>query len=213
VKRERGVRASRALVFLLAGLVPLGAGWLVARSGPSPPANGRWSPEAIPDVALCTHEGRTVLLHRDLLAGKVVVLNFLYTKCTGVCPKTVRNLCEVQRLLGDRVGRDVFFYSVTLKPEQDSPEVLRAYADAVGAGPGWLFLTGTPADVERVRHGFGFVDPDPDVDTDRSQHIGMVLYGNEARRSWAACPGESNPAVLAEQILWMLPQRGDGDGK
>ena len=97
-------------------------------------------------------------------------------------------------------------YSFTLKPEEDTPEALRAYAEAHGVGPGWLFLTGSPADLELVRRKFGFVDPDPAVDADRSSHVGMVLFGDVAHEQWAGCPCLSNPRVMLEQILWMMPE-------
>src|SRR5262245_12093462 len=171
------------------------------RTGPA----GHFAPGAFPNLPLRTHEGKEVRFYDDLLKGKVVVLHFFYTRCDGVCPQTVENLLQVQRILGERVGREVFLYSISIKPDEDSPERLAAYAKEVGAGPGWLFLTGEGDVVEGLRRGLGFVDPDPGVDKDKSQHVGMVLYGNEARQSWAACPGGSSPELLAEQILWMVP--------
>ncbi|PYU13542.1 MAG: SCO family protein, partial [Acidobacteria bacterium] len=86
------------------------------------------------------------------------------------------------------VGRDIFMYSITLKPEEDTPKVLQEYAKSNGVKPGWLFLTGKPGDVEKLRRKLGFVDPDPTVDKDKSQHIGVILYGNETLDRWAACP-------------------------
>jgi protein SCO1 len=178
------------------------------RMGPG----GHFAPGAFPNLPLRTHEGKEVRFHDDLLKGKVAVLHFFYTRCDGVCPRTVENLVEVQRILGERIGREVFLYSISLKPDEDPPERLAAYAKEVGAGPGWLFLTGEADVVERLRRGLGFVDPDPEVDKDKSQHVGMVLFGNEARQSWVACPGGSSPELMAEQILWMVPAPGERTG-
>lgn len=163
-------------------------------------------PDYFPDVVLHSHEGKQVRFYDDLIKDKIVVINFMYARCEGVCPGNTANLRKVQKLLGDLVGRDVFFYSFTLKPEEDTPEVLATYAAAHGVGPGWQFLTGSPEDMEAVRQALGFTDPDPLLDQDKSTHVGVVLYGSEPHQQWAACPGLAEPGVLAEQILWMVPE-------
>jgi protein SCO1/2 len=107
----------------------------------------------------------------------------------------------VQEILGPRVGRDIFMYSISLDPEHDTPRVLKRYARQFGAKPGWLFLTGTPDAVEALRRRLGFVDSDPVVDKDRSQHIGMVKYGIEPLERWAACPVFVKPETMARALL------------
>src|SRR5260221_9633098 len=129
-----------------------------------------------PNVALRTHEDKTVRFYDDLIAGKFVVINFMYTGCGEICPGMTANLVEVQRLLGERIGRDIFMYSITLQPELDTPAILRGYAETFGVQPGWLFLTGARDDVELLRRKLGFVDPDPLVDRDLGQHIGIVKF-------------------------------------
>ena len=121
------------------------------------------------------------------------------------------NLVKVQKALGDRVGRDIFVYSFTLKPKRDTPAVLKAYAEMHGVKPGWSFVTGSPRDMELLRVKLGFVDPDPKIDKDKSQHIGNVRYGNEALQLWAACPGLANPQWIVESIGYVdWPNRGRG---
>ena len=117
-------------------------------------------------------------------------------------PHTIAvNLVRVQQLLGDRVGRDIFMYSLTLTPEHDTPKVLKKYAKAHGVGPGWWLLTGKPQDIELLRRKLGFVDPDPAVDANKSQHIGMIRFGIEALERWSACPGQANPNWIVKSIL------------
>lgn len=180
----------------------LGAAVPAAERAPAKPIG----PDYFPNVVLRTHEGKEVRFYDDLIKGKTVVINFMYARCEGQCPGTTANLRKVQRLLGDAVGRDVHMYSLSLKPEQDSPEDLATYAAAHGVGPGWTFLTGEPEDLELLRQKLGFTDPNPDLDQDKSSHIGMVLYGNESKQQWAACPCLSDPRVMVEQISWMLPE-------
>ena len=157
----------------------------------------------LPNLPLITHEGRKVLFYDDLVKGKIVTINFFYSHCEEICPLVTANLAKVQKLLGARVGRDIFMYSITLKPEEDTPRVIKDFREAHGARPGWTFLTGTPADIELLRRKLGFTYPDPQIDKDKSQHIGNVRYGNEPQALWAACPGQANPEWIVESISWV----------
>ncbi len=156
-----------------------------------------------PDVVLTTHLGKKVRLYEDLIKDKIVVIGLMYARCTGVCPIITSNLVKVQKLLGDRVGRDIFFYSMTVQPEHDSPKVLKQYAKMHGVGPGWYFLTGKPDEVDLVRRKLGFVDPNPEVDKDKTRHSGNVRYGNEPRCLWAMFQGQAKPEWMLESILWV----------
>jgi protein SCO1/2 len=162
-----------------------------------------------PNLQLTTHEGKQVRLYDDLIKDKMVVMNFMYSRCTGVCTPVGANLRRVQKIFGPRVGRDMFFYSFTLKPEEDTPEALNDYAKRLDAGPGWYFLTGAPGDMEHLRRCLGFTDPDPARDADKSNHTGLVRYGNEPLQLWAACPGGINtPKSLAHSISFVdWPER------
>jgi protein SCO1/2 len=166
-----------------------------------------------PNVVLRTHENKTVRFYDDLIKGKIVLINFMYAKCAdGLCPRQTPNLVLVQRALGDRVGRDIFMYSITLKPEEDTPAVLRAYANAYGVKSGWLFLTGKPDDVEILRRKLGFVSSKPARDRNKNSHLGVVLYGNEALDRWAACPALTDPGEIARYVLWMEPKTARAKG-
>jgi protein SCO1/2 len=163
----------------------------------------------LPNISLITHEGKKVLFYDDLIKDKIVVINMMYVTCEGICPSITSNLVKVQKLLGDRMGRDIFFYSITLKPQTDTPEKLKEHVKTHGIQPGWTFLTGAPADIEVLRRKLGFVDPDPIVDKDTTNHIGNIRYGNEPLMLWAAMPGLIKPASLVEaiqtQVDWPKP--------
>lgn len=168
-------------------------------SKPKPTTANRPSASRFPDVMLTTHEGRDVRFYQDLMKGKVMLINFMYSTCTD-CPTYTANLARVQRLFGDRVGRDVFMYSISLDPEQDTPQVLRDYAKNHSVQEGWTFLTGSMADITTLRRRLGLRDPDPTVDADKAQHIGVVLYGNERLDRWAACPALSEPREIVKYV-------------
>jgi protein SCO1/2 len=166
----------------------------------------------LPNVPLFTHEGKRVMFYDDLIKGRVVTLNFFFAKCDEVCPLVTANLAKVQKLLGADVGTKLFMYSFTLKPEEDNVEAIRHYREMFNAKPGWTFLTGKSADMEKIRKGIGFTYPDPKIDADKTQHIGNVRYGNEPLMLWGACPGMARPQFVAESVAWMVqPNASSGD--
>jgi protein SCO1/2 len=167
------------------------------------PSRERIRQRYFPNLVLTTHEGRTVKFYDDLVKDKIVIFNMFYAKCEGICSPITRNLARLQQMLGNRVGKDIFMYSFTLKPKEDNVEALAHYAHMHKAKPGWFFLTGSVADMETVRRKLGFVDPDPEVDKDLSNHIGVIKYGNEPLERWGGCPGMSSPEWIAETLSWV----------
>jgi protein SCO1 len=163
----------------------------------------------LPNFLLTTHEGKQVRFYDDLIKDKIVVINMMYAQCQGVCTPITANLVRVHKLLGPRVGRDIFFYSITITPEKDSPKALKHYAQMhkIRPGSGWLFLTGKPDEIETLRRKLGFVDPDPVVDRDKSNHIGNVRFGNEPRMLWAAHPALARASAIASAIAGLSDDR------
>jgi protein SCO1 len=192
----------RDVLVMLGGTPP--AGGVVGRASDSYDTSRRKTQERhFPNVELTTHEGKKVRFYDDLIKDKIVVINFFYAECTGICPGITANLQRVQKLLGDRVGRDIFMYSITLQPEKDKPAALDHYVKMHKIKPGWTFLTGKPDEIDLLRRKLGFSDTNPELDKDRNNHIGMVRYGNEPRQWWAMCPGQAKPAWIVESIGWM----------
>lgn len=167
-------------------------------------ARARLQRRNFPNVKLFTQDGKEVRFYDDMIKDKIVTINFFYAKCEGICPTVTANLAKAQKILGDRVGREIFMTSISLKPEHDTPAVLREYAGMFDARPGWSFLTGKPDDIERLRRSLGFTNLDPRLDKDTSQHIGNVRIGNEPLMLWSACPGMSRPEFIAKSITWMI---------
>jgi protein SCO1 len=160
---------------------------------------------AFPNVSLVTHEGKVVKFYDDLIKDKTVMINFMYARCGDICPGMTANLKQVQKELGDRVGKDIFMYSISLEPEHDTPEVLKAYAELFHVLPGWTFLTGKKSDIEALRKHLGFSFSDPALDKDKTQHIGVVKFGIEALERWGMSPAMGDPKYIAEYLRWMEP--------
>ena len=204
----------------LLGTAPLAGGLLSraeARADTPPPKSKfkdispreRIRQKYFPDLVLTTHEGKKVRLYDDLVKDKIVIINFMYAKCEGVCPPVTANLVKVQNLLGDRLGKDIFIISFTLKPEQDTPEALRKYAEAYKVKKGWTFVTGKAEDMETVRRKLGFTDPDPERDRDKTNHIGNISYGNEPLQRWGGAPGTSKPSFIVQMVSWVDWPKGE----
>ena len=157
------------------------------------------SHRAIPNVPVQDQYGRRYDFYADLVYDRVVMVNFFFTVCGDVCPLVTQNLREVQDLLGDRVGRDIFMYSITLLPELETPTVLRDYADAWEAKPGWLFLTGKPDDIETLRVKLGF-SSDPNLSWENDDHTGLVRYGNDRVDRWTGGPALGRPAWIVKAV-------------
>ena len=119
-----------------------------------------------PGFALTNQEGLRVSLSE--LRGRVVVVTFIYASCADTCPLLTAKMATLQAQLGREFGPRVFFVSITVDPERDTPEVLKHYAEAHGAkAAGWAFVTGTPSEIRAVARGYGIYykkTPRGDVD-------------------------------------------------
>jgi len=173
---------------------------LLALAAAARPARAQ---EIVPNVLLRTQHGATVRFYDDLVKGKVVLINFFFTSCTTICPRTTDNLKKVQTALGEHLGRDVVMISMSVDPRADTPAVLQRYAVRHGTKPGWHFVTGRMEDINLVRRRLG-VNRDGG---DKTQHTGLLVYGNDATGQWAATPAMADPAVIARSVLRLVPAR------
>jgi protein SCO1 len=154
-----------------------------------------------PNVQLITHQGKKILFYDHLIKDRKVIINFMFTGCTKGCPLVTANLVKVQRMLNDRIGRDLHMYSITLDPEVDTPGQLWRFATKHQVGVGWLFLTGKSSHIELLRRSLGFVQLNPLRDADKTNHIGVIRFGTEACMRWAACPALAPADWIATSIL------------
>jgi protein SCO1/2 len=108
----------------------------------------------IPDVELVDQNGRKLHFYSDLIKGKVVAINFVFTTCKAICPLQGASFSRVQAQLGDRLGRDVGLISVSIDPAEDTPERLKAWGAMFGARPGWTLLTGAKQEIDELVKAF-----------------------------------------------------------
>src|SRR3954452_16563698 len=188
-------------------LLPIVAAFCAFTSVPAGAQSSRGGADYFPNVELTTQDGKVVRFYDDLVKDKIVAIDLIYTTCQYACPLETARLAQVQKLLGDRMGRDVFFYSITIDPDHDTPAVLKDYAGKFGAGPGWLFLTRKAADIEMYSRKTGlYSEPDPN---NADGHTPSLLVGNESTGQWMRNSATDNPKFLARTIGdWLASWRG-----
>jgi len=160
-------------------------------------ANGGAESNHFPNVELITQDGKKVHFYDDLIKGKIVAIDLIYTTFHYSCPLETARLVQVQKKLGDRVGKDIFFYSISIDPDNDTPEVLKAYMQQFHVGPGWTFLTGKKEDIIFLGKRLGLYTT-PSVNADG--HIAHLLIGNDAIGQWVRSSALDNPSFQARMI-------------
>jgi cytochrome oxidase Cu insertion factor (SCO1/SenC/PrrC family) len=196
--RTYGLAPASALVKVIGEVAAAGPRAAEARPAGGGKALAEASAKYFPNHVLVTQDNKPVRFYDDLLKGKVVLINFMFTTCTGVCPPMTANMAKVRNYLGDRVGRDVVMISISVDPAVDTPERLKKYADNFKAGPGWYFLTGEKQNVDWVLYKLGgYVD-------DKAKHSATLIIGNEATGEWVKTAALKSPAQIAEAVLELL---------
>lgn len=161
-----------------------------------------WGANYFPNVSLVTQDGKTVHFYDDLLKGKRVIINLMYTECGDSCPLETARLSQVTKILGDHLGRDIFMYSLSIDPKRDTPAELKSYAEKFHAGPGWLFLTGDKADIELIRQKIGLSARADE--NELTAHSTSIMIGNEPTGEWIRDSAMDDPQYIATIVRdWM----------
>jgi len=180
-------------------IIRLLAGCTIALAlGSRSPASQGMGAGYFPNIPLITHEGEEVLFYDDLVAGRTVAINFIFTSCPDSCPAETAKLVRVQEELGDRVGKDIFMYSISIDPEYDTPEVLKAYRKKFSIKPGWTFLTGEEDDIILLRKKLGLYMEE--IQNEDNDHNLTFIVGNDRTGKWIKRSPFDNPKVLANLI-------------
>ena len=154
------------------------------------------------DVLLVNQNGEKMRFFSDLLQGKVVVINSFFATCKGSCLPLNRNLEKLQKALGEHMGREVNFISISVDPAVDTPTNLKAYAKKLNAGPGWYFLTGDKENVDFALKKLGqFVD-------DKNDHLNIFIIGNVPTRLWKKAFGLAPDVELLKVVESVLNDKG-----
>ncbi len=163
-------------------------------SGPAGDGEGEASTPRIPDATVYNQNGRRLSFYTDLVKGRTVAINFIFTTCTTICPPMTATFRRVQQQLDKQSNGDVKLISVSVDPTTDTPERLYDFAEKFKAGPGWTFVTGDKAEIDSLLRALGAAV------ADRNDHTPMVLVGNDAAGYWTRTYGLSSPDALVKVI-------------
>lgn len=166
------------------------------------PKGSPWGADYFPNVELVNQDGKTVHFYDDLIKDKVVVVNFIYTHCGDTCPAQTATLTKVYKLLADRMGKDIFFYSISIDPKQDNPKALKEYAASFNidtSNGGWQFLIGKKEDTILLRKKLGLFRDGVGADK-LSEHNTSFVVGSDKSGRWMKRSAFDEPKVLA----WLL---------
>ena len=151
--------------------------------------------EYFTDLPVVDQNGRELRFYSDVLRGRTVLIDFIYTSCEDACPLATAKLNELRKTLGERFGEDVFFISFTVDPERDTPNHMKAFAAERDADvPGWLWLTGKPEDVNTIIKRFG------QYTSDIESHTAMMVAGNVPNQHWTKIPPMADSSQIALKL-------------
>jgi protein SCO1/2 len=148
----------------------------------------------VPDVEVLDETGRRLHFYSDLVRGRTVAINFIFTTCTTICPPMGATFAKVQSLAAERAGGDVRLISISVDPVTDTPERLKAWGAKFKARPGWTFVTGSLPQINELLKALG------GFSGSREDHSPVVLIGNDATGVWTRANGLASPARLLEAI-------------
>jgi protein SCO1/2 len=149
---------------------------------------------SIPDVKLLDQDGQVVRFYSDLVKGRVVAINFIFTTCTTICPPLAATFSKIQSLMGDRMGKDLYLISISVDPVTDTPERLKAWGEKFGRRRGWTFVTGGKQEVDSLLRALSAYS------VRKEDHTPMVIIGNDAKGTWKRAYGLAPASKLADTI-------------
>lgn len=137
----------------------------------------------IPDVAVLDQDGNALHFYTDLIKGKTVAINFIFTNCTTICPPLAATFARLQKEMGDKIGKDVHLISISVDPVTDTPERLKAWGAKFKAGPGWTFVTGEKQEMDKLLNALGAAV------SKREDHTPALIIGNDSKGVWTRTYG------------------------
>jgi len=156
--------------------------------------------QTIPDTAVLDQNGADRQFYTDLVEDKIVAVNFVFTRCTMICPMLGFKFGQLRKLLGEQAGESIHLISITTDPGYDTPQRLNTWAQKFNAGPGWNLVTGDKQDIDQLLKSLKAFS------ADKQDHSSLVLLINEPLNEWRWLDGESDPKLIYSALsLWLKP--------
>jgi cytochrome oxidase Cu insertion factor (SCO1/SenC/PrrC family) len=177
--------------FIAALLAPLSSAAMAAEGGTRDAAT------YFTNLELVTQDGRKVRFHDDVLAGKTVLINVIYTNCQDACPLITQQLLEIRKFLPE-FGRQVHFVTLSSDPARDTPAAMKKFAQKQGADvEGWTFLTGRKENIEHILKKLG------QHSATVESHSTLLIAGNVPAKRWSKIRPEAPPQAIAARLMAM----------
>ena len=170
----------------------------IAKPAAPPPPNNSGHKMSIPDVEVLDQDGNALHFYSDLIKDKTVAINFIFTNCTTICPPLAATFARVQKEMGDKVGKDVHFISISVDPLTDTPERLKAWGAKFKAGAGWTFVTGEKQEMDKLLNALGAAV------AKREDHTPTMIIGNDAKGVWTRTYGLAKTGQIVGLILEVM---------
>ena len=167
---------------------------------PAPQAKKPENKMVIPDVAVLDQEGNKLHFYTDLIKGKTVAINFIFTNCTTICPPLAATFARLQKEMGDKVGKEVHLISISVDPVTDTPERLKAWGARFKAGPGWTFVTGEKQEMDKLLNALGAAV------SKREDHTPALIIGDDSKGVWTRTYG----LAKISQIMGVIQKVKEG---
>lgn len=209
----KSIRHSYTWAMVMLALLVIGFGVTPIRAqepAPAQPSAAIEAPETtenkaqkyFTDTVLINQDGQRMRFYTDLMKDKTVIIDTFFATCQASCLPLNRNLEQIQKALGDRLGKDAHILSISVDPAVDTPIALKAYAKKLNARPGWYFLTGDKGNVDVVLKKLGqFVD-------DKNNHMNIFLIGNDRTGLWKKAFGLAKSDELLKVVETVLNDPG-----
>jgi protein SCO1 len=157
----------------------------------------------IPDVNVLDQDGNELHFYSDLIKDKTVAINFIFTNCTTICPPLAATFARVQKELGEKVGKDVHFISISVDPLTDTPERLKAWGAKFKAGAGWTFVTGEKQEMDKLLNALGAAV------SKREDHTPATIIGNDSKGIWTRTYGLAKTSQIVGLILDVMAGKSE----
>ena len=147
------------------------------------------------DLEVIDQNGKKQRFYSDVLKGRVVLVSFIFTNCEFACPMLAQKLKQTSAVMAESITDDVWFVSISVDPERDTPEAMKKFAERQGVDESrWIFLTGDKQNLETIVRKLGQYTPDVEA------HTTLMLAGNDKTRHWTRVMPMLLPPDIAKQM-------------
>lgn len=148
---------------------------------------------SVPDLQVVTQTGDHLRFNSELVKGRIAIVTGFFTSCTSMCPITQEALSHVARLLGKRLGKDVVIISLSVDPDHDTPERMKAWEEKFHIGSGWILASGNKADVQTLLKSLGLY-----VDLPQRHQSALMIGGQTS--GWVRVSSWTEPEKLVKLV-------------